>query len=134
MQMDSDGEDDAEEDGEEGEDSGVRAGASRAEGGIESVESTSATEWGDVVPGNSVLGDLIGDAEDAEDAGHRDEAEDLDDAERTGTAEDEEAPVMRAGIPLRGLERQQEQDMSEQSDGQSDAEGEGEPRPHVFFE
>ena len=46
--------------------------------------------------GDTVLGDLIGDAEDAdetEDVGHRDEAEDLNDAERTGTPEDEEAPV-----------------------------------------
>ena len=137
MQMDTDGEDDAREDAEGGENSGVRAEASQTEEGIESVESTSTAEWGDDVPGNSVLGDLIGDAEDAdetEDAGHSDESEDLDDSERTGTAEDEEAPVTRAGIPLRGLEWQQEQDMLKRSDEQSHAEGEGEPRPHVFFE
>ena len=71
-----------------------------------------------------MLGDLIGDAEDAdetEDVGHRDEAEDLNDAERTGTPEDEEAPVTQAGIPLRGLEWQcqHEQDMLKQSDEQS---------------
>ena len=100
------------------------------------MESTSATEWGDVVPGNSVLGDLIGDAEDAEalkDAEHL-EAEDLHDAEGSDIAEDEQASVTRAGIPLRGLEQQQQQQQQDMSDGELDGDGDSELRPHIFFE